>query len=246
MNPLEPENCADHRHETSDWHRSRLDLWIAFCQKFRVAEDSVPLFDCDEAGFVRTKEIGKPRPRKLLRRSEAMETMMCRESSKAVDDHKNAAAQYDGIIYIMHTGSPDGVIVPPYIGKSESVGKTSGILSVNLSRLETDKSKFGRWGDNYAYHIGDLSSAVLPGHEIAVQPLKYQHWAQVLFEGINVERPRLRQPVFLWVNAWRKDDIGVWQEFGPTRLSFLEYLLIGLASALFPREILNREGHNRA
>jgi hypothetical protein len=67
MNPLEPENYADHRHETSDWHRSRLDLWIAFCQKFRVAEDSVPLFDCDEAGFVRTKEIGKPRPRKLLR-----------------------------------------------------------------------------------------------------------------------------------------------------------------------------------
>jgi hypothetical protein len=163
-----------------------------------------------------------------------------------VDDHKNAAAQYDGIIYIMHTGSPDGVVVPRYIGKSESVGKTSGILSVNLSRLETDKSKFGRWGDNYAYHIGDLSSAVLPGHEIAVQSLKYQHWAQVLFEGINVERPRLRQPVFLWVNAWRKDDIGVWQEFGPTRLSFLEYLLIGIASALFPREILNREGHNRA
>jgi hypothetical protein len=37
-------------------------------------------------------------------------------------------------------------------------------------------------------------------------------------------------------------DIGVWQEFGPTRLSFLEYLLIGLASALFPSEILNREG----
>ena len=70
--------------------------------------------------------------------------------------------------------------MPRYIGKSETVGKTSGILSVNLSRLETDKSKFGRWGDNYAYHIGDLSFAVLPGHEIAVQPLKYQHWAEAL------------------------------------------------------------------
>lgn len=153
--------------------------------------------------------------------------------------------QYDGIIYIMHTRSPDEIVVPRYIGKSETVGKTSGILSVNLSRLETDKSKFGRWGDNYAYHIGDLSSVVLPGHEIAVQRLKYQLWAEALFEGINVERPRLRQPVFLWVRAWRKDDIGVWQEFGPTRLSFLEYLLIGLASAVFPGEILNREGHNR-
>ena len=118
MNPFEPENCADHRHETSDWHRSRLDLWIAFCQKFRVAEDSLPLFDCDDAGFVRTKEIAKPRPRKFLRRSEAMETSMCRESRK-VGDHKNATAQYNGIIYIMHTGSPDGVVVPRYIGKSE-------------------------------------------------------------------------------------------------------------------------------
>jgi hypothetical protein len=153
--------------------------------------------------------------------------------------------QYDGIIYIMHTRSPDEIVVPRYIGKSETVGKPSGILSVNLSRLETDKSRFGRWGDNYAYHIGDLSSVVFPGHEIAVQRLKYQLSAEALFEGINVERPRLRQPVFLWVRAWRKDDIGVWQEFGPTRLSFLEYLLIGLASAVFPGEILNREGHNR-
>lgn len=145
----------------------------------------------------------------------------------------------------MHTHSPDGVVVPRYIGKSETVGKTSGILSVNLSRLESDKSKFGRWGDNYTYHIGDLSSAVLSGREVAVQPLKYRLWAEALFEGINSDRPRLRQPVLLWVRAWRKDDIGVWEEFGSTRLSFLEYLLIGLASAVFPGEILNREGHNR-
>jgi hypothetical protein len=245
MDQLKPENYAYHHKESLDWYRSRLDLWVAFCRKYRVADDSVPLFDCDDGGFVQTKEIGKKRMRKVLCRSEAMEVMMRREGKIVVDDHKNRTAQYDGIIYIMHTGSSDGVVAPRYIGKSETVGKTSGILSVNLSRLETDKSKFGRWGDNYAYHIGDLSSAVLPGHEIAVQPLKYQHWAQALFEGINVERPRLRQPVFLWVKAWRKDDIGVWQEFGPTRLSFLEYLLIGLASALFPGEILNREGHNR-
>ena len=193
MNTFEPENWADHQKKTSDWHRSRLDLWVAFCRKFRVAEDSVPLFDCDEDGFVRTREIGNPRPRKLLRRSEAMETMMCQEARKAVDDHKNATAQYDGIIYIMHTGSPDGVVVPRYIGKSETVGKTSGILSVNLSRLETDKSKFGRWGDNYAYHIGDLSSVVLPGHETEKLRLKYKLWAEALFGGIDVERPRLRQ-----------------------------------------------------
>jgi hypothetical protein len=237
MNPVGPENCADHQKETSDRHPSRRAVWVAFCEKYGVAENSELLFDCDEAGFVRTREIGNPRPRKLLRRSAAMEAMMCEEARKAV--------ACDGIIYIMHTGYSDGVIVPRYIGKSETAGKTSGVPSVNLLRLETDKSKFGRWGDNYAYHIGDLSSVVLPGHEIAVPPLKYQHWAQELFEGINVERPRLRQPVFLWVKAWQENEIGPWQEFGPTHLSFLEYLLIGLASALFPSKILNREGRNR-
>jgi len=238
-------NDSRRRKEFSDWHRSRLELWNSFCQAYRVAEDSVPLFECVEHYFVQTKGVGKSRPRKGLRRSAAMEALMRREAKTVVDDHKNNTGRYDGIIYIMHTRATDGIIIPRYIGKSETVGKTSGVLSVNLSRLETDTSKFGRWGDNYAYHIGDLSSVVLPGHEIDVKPLKYQFWAEALFETTNSERPRLRQPVYLWVKAWRKDDIGVWKEFGQTRLSFLEYLLIGLASSLFPGEILNREGHNR-
>ena len=102
-----------------------------------------------------------------------------------MDDHKNATCQYDGIIYIMHTRCPDGVVVPRYIGKSETVEKTPGILSVNLKGLETNESKFGRWGDSYDYHIGDLSSAVLPGHEIATRRLKYRLWAESLFMLIH-------------------------------------------------------------
>jgi hypothetical protein len=50
--------------------------------EFRVTEDSVPLFDCDEGGFVQTKKIGKTRMRKVLCRSEAMEIMMRREAKK--------------------------------------------------------------------------------------------------------------------------------------------------------------------
>jgi hypothetical protein len=91
-----------------------------------------------------------------------MEEIMRREANKVVDDHKSNTKVYDGIIYIMHTRGSDGRIVPRYIGKSESFGK-SGILSVNLARLATDTSKFARWGDNYAYHIGDLSAVVLAG-----------------------------------------------------------------------------------
>jgi hypothetical protein len=173
-----------------------------------------------------------------------MEALMRREAKKAVDDHKATTGLYDGIIYAMHTRSSDGGVVPYYIGKAETIGKTSGTLSANLVRLDTDTSKFGRWGDNYEYHIGDLSAIVLPGHDAVFQKGKYRRWANVLFEGINTDRPRLRQPVFFWVRAWRKDDVGIWPEFGPTRLSFLEYLLIGIASSIFP-ELLNHEGHSR-
>jgi hypothetical protein len=229
----------------SEWYESRLRLWNSFCQTYQVAEQTAPLFECDENGIVQIKELGKTRRRKVLCRSAAMESMMRREVKILADDHKSGGGLYDGIIYIMHSRANDGGIVPRYIGKSETLGKTSGIFSVNLLRVETDTSKFGRWGDNYAYHIGDLSAVVLPAQELAVQPLKYRSWAESLFDGINTDHPRLNQPVFLWVKAWRKHDVGVWQEFGPTRLSFLEYLLIGLASALFPRELLNREGHNR-
>jgi hypothetical protein len=174
-----------------------------------------------------------------------MEALMRQEAKRFIDDHKAAMGLYDGIIYMMHTRGSGGGVVSRYIGKSETVGKTSGLLSANLARLATDTSKFGRWGDNYAYHIGDLSSIVLPGHDATVQTEKYRSWATALFEGINTDHPRLRQPVFFWVRAWKREDVGIWTEFGPTRLSFLKYLLIGIASSIFPRELLNREGHSR-
>jgi hypothetical protein len=37
----------------------------------------------------------------------------------------------------------------------------------------------------------------------------------------------------------------IWREFGATRLAFEEYLLIGVASELFPHDLLNLEGRNR-
>ena len=115
-----------------NWASSRLGLWSLFCGKYRILEDSVPLFECDENNLVLSKQIGASRWRKILLRSAAMEEMMRREAQKVVDDHKSNTRVYDGIIYIMHTRGSDGGIVPRYIGKSETLGKTSGILSANL------------------------------------------------------------------------------------------------------------------
>jgi hypothetical protein len=125
-------NDSPCRKEFSDWHRSRLELWNSFCQAYGVVEHSVPLFECDQDHFVQTKEVGKSRPRKVLRSSAAMEALMRREVTTVVDDHKNGTGLYDGIIYIMRTLDTDGIIVPRYIGKSE----TRKRVSVGRARLD--------------------------------------------------------------------------------------------------------------
>ena len=66
------------------------------------------------------------------------------------------------------------IVVPLYIGKTETIGKSNN-LSANIENLHRDKSKFARWGDNYAYHIGDLSAATLPGHPIEKMTNKYKN-----------------------------------------------------------------------
>lgn len=91
----------------------------------------------------------------------------------------------------------------------------------------------------------DLSAAVLPGHPEAKAAEKYKAWAKALFETTGTESPKLREPVYFWTKAWRRSAVGIWGDFGPTRLTFLEYLLIGVASAVFPDTLLNREGRNR-
>lgn len=66
-------------------------------------------------------------------------------------------------------------------------------------------------------------------------------WANALFEEAPSAQPVLREPVYFWAKAWDRQETGIWTELGPTRLAFLEYLLIGVAGLAFPG-LLNREG----
>jgi hypothetical protein len=74
---------------------------------------------------------------------------------------------------------------------------------------------------------------------------KYERWAETLFEDRPAENPRLRLQPRFWAKAWKSSDVGVWSEMNPTKLTFLEYLLIGVASAAFGTQLLNTEGRNR-
>ena len=119
--------------------------------------------------------------------------------------------------------------MPLYIGKAETFGKGDGNLSANISDLATGNSKFRQWGYNYAYHIGDLSAATLVGHPGAghefdkVTP-KYTAWRDALFD-IREGRVHLKEKTFFWACLWGPESPSVWEEYGPTRLAFEDYLL---------------------
>lgn len=86
---------------------------------------------------------------------------------------------------------------------------------------------------------------VLPGHSDAAISNKYTSWAESLFVSYPSVEPKLKKEVFFWCSAWSNTNLSIWHDFGATRLTFLEYLMIGVASAAFPMTLLNREGHSR-
>jgi hypothetical protein len=100
-------------------------------------------------------------------------------------------------------------------------------------------------GYGYAYHMGDLSCAVLAGHEPRRPTPKYLRWAKRLFVEAPALVPRPRFEVRFWCIPWGPASPGIWEEFGACPLAFIEYLLIGVASLLFPDDLLNEEGVNR-
>jgi hypothetical protein len=92
---------------------------------------------------------------------------------------------------MMHRRTDDGCsVIPLYIGKAETIGR-GGQLSANLRNLYKSKDKFARWGDNYAYHIGDLSAAVLMGHHAQKTTPKYNAWASKMFKTAKTQHPQL-------------------------------------------------------
>ncbi|KAA9022941.1 hypothetical protein [Niallia endozanthoxylica] len=221
---------------------NKINIWDDFCSIHKIIEQGVPLFD-EVNGIVKTFKYGKNQ-RNILKRSSQMDSLIIEEVEKVVSDYNQKTEKYDGLIYIMFW-KEDSKVIPLYIGKSEKYGKNGGNLSQNIKNIRGNQANFCRWGNNYAYHIGDLSAVVCKEHPTNKMTKKYRKWADMLFKEFPSEVPRLKKETYFWIKAWSKDDIGVWKEFGNTSLTFLEYLLIGLASDIYPEFLLNEEGVNR-
>jgi hypothetical protein len=213
--------------------------WI---DQYADVDEHIPLFDTGDRGEVEIKRHGRDN-RPILKRNPAMEALLQNEGQKIIDDWKTSDNTYEGLIYLMYTVD-GGENVPLYIGKAGKYGRDGERLSANLRNIQTNRSKFARWGDGYAYHIGELSAAVLNHHNDQQvnrekDPIeKYLNWASALFES---DSRTLRQPVYFWTRAWRVDDTGPFYDF-ETSLEALEYNLINLASDLYPGRLLNAEG----
>jgi len=226
---------------TSSHDDTKLSLWQSFVVANRVAEDCVPLFAMD-CGHVETLAYGKD-GRQILKRSAEMTALMRDLGSQLVQEHQSGDVRNSGILYMMLSHQSDS-IVPLYIGKAEIYGKGDKNLSVNISDLISGDGKFGRWGYNYAYHLGDLSAVTLPGHAESKRTIKYEAWRDALFE-LTGGAAKPKRDIRFWARIWGPDCQSVWRGYGPTRLAFEEYLLIGVASDLFQDHLLNREGRNR-
>jgi hypothetical protein len=202
----------------------------------------IPLFKVNN-NMVETQEYGKNK-RTVLVRSEAMENLLVGEVEKVLNDFHANQDEYEGLIYMMYK-LKNNLIVPLYIGKSEKYGKQGDNLSENISNIRLNKSKFCRWGNNYAYHIGDLSAVICPGHPEDKKRNKYKKWARAIFENYPSYYPTLKGNIYFWIGAWKKGSQGIFSEFGDTPLAALEYQLISVAATLFPNDLLNEEGVNR-
>lgn len=215
--------------------------WQDFISANRVLADSVPLFAVED-GVVKTMPYGKDK-RAILVRSGEMNSLMREIGKDLVEEYQSGNVRNSGILYMMFMRDGD-LITPLYIGKAEMFGKGDRNLSANISDLISGNGKFGRWGYNYAYHIGDLSAVTLPGHADSKRTIKYESWKDALFDvSAGVVKPK--GEICFWACVWGPECQSIWKGYGPTRLAFEEYLLIGVASDVFPARLLNREGRNR-
>jgi hypothetical protein len=220
---------------------TKQEIWESFCRAHCIAEKGVPLFAHDAAGIVETFKYGRDE-RAMLRRSPAMRSLVVSTVRSLL---ARPSSEAEGLLYMMYRSDGKGTVVPLYIGKAGRHGRSGAEVSANLLNIDRDEDKFARWGYNYKYHFGDLSAAVLPGHAEPKLSPKYARWAKALFQNAPTPNPVLRTDTRFWCTSWGPASVTIWQEFSPSSLAFTEYLLIGVASLLFPNDLLNSEGVNQ-
>ena len=127
---------------------TKRDIWREWIDQYVDVDEHIPLFDTDDRGEVEIKRHGRDN-RPILKRNPGMEALLQNEGQRIIDDWKTSDNTYEGLIYLMYTVD-GGENVPLYIGKAGKYGRDGERLSANLRNIQTNRSKFARWGDGYA------------------------------------------------------------------------------------------------
>ncbi|MGM9322245.1 hypothetical protein [Deinococcus aquaticus] len=206
----------------------RLQDWLALQE-----QHTAPLLDTESDELkVHTHQRGRSLDRRTLTRHPTFDRAMIEMVAAGLDED-----DWQGFLYVMHTGQGDALI-PRYIGKAEKKGVKHPV-SANLVRLHSDPSKFGRWGYNKAYHVGELSHAVFgEAFTSGKASANYLRWAAALF--VTLDPPVLRAPLWMTLIPWRDGHRGPSGLIGS--LAAVEYEVIALAAAAHPAELLNVQG----
>lgn len=88
-------------------------IWDDFCLRQNVIDLAVPLFESSDDLKVCTHEIGKTNKRRVLSRSERMESLVIDQAELLIADLDNDVQGYDGLIYMMFR-IEDNVVKPLY------------------------------------------------------------------------------------------------------------------------------------
>jgi hypothetical protein len=138
----------------------------------------------------------------------------------------------EGMLYCLYVIEHDQPI-PLYVGIAKAIGHSG-----RLSSLFSNPRKKPRFDDYDGYHIGDLSTQVIPGY-----PKKKAYkkvWAACMFVKSPSMKPELRTPVYFWGKAWCATDISAVRHLGHTSLCLEEMILIEAMRAAYPGRLLNR------
>ena len=168
------------------------------------------------------------RNRPILKRHPQMEQAIIDLVEGGLED-----PAWEGLIYVM--GWHDlPRFVPLFVGKTERRGIRRQV-SENIRSIRANTSAFARWGDNIAYHVGDLSHALFRFKAYREPRRSYQRWAATLFESPG--STRLVQPVSLYVVPWCTYSKG--PSGNVCSVQQVTQELIDLAYTQFPGTLMN-------
>jgi hypothetical protein len=208
----------------NDWTEAA-DRWL----ELHIGEgrDHHALFDSDKL-VVKIHGTTPSKPGVLARTAE-VDADLATITDRVRDGYQ---AGVEGMLYALYT-LESGRPVPIYVGIARATGKRGG-----LSSLFKSTRKKPRFDDYDGYHIGDLSTQVVPGY---AKPKAYKRvWAEQMFTNAPDPAPMLRTEVYFWGRAWEAGDSSVLPTLGHTPLHLEEALLIHTFRQRFPGKLMNQ------